>query len=93
MIAQWADEDKGEPFLWVSGPAGTGKSTLIRSVSDRFHSERRLVAGYFFKRGEQGRNDTNRFFSTLAMQLADTIPPFKKALRESLGDTDKESID
>ncbi|CAG7561893.1 unnamed protein product [Fusarium equiseti] len=92
-IKQWADDETGESFLWLVGPAGTGKSTLIRSVADSFHEANRLVAGYFFKRGEQGRNDTNRLFSTLAVQLADAIPSFKNSLRASLGDTDKDSID
>ncbi|RGP76554.1 vegetative incompatibility het-e-1 [Fusarium longipes] len=91
-IMEWADEDKGQPFLWVFGPAGTGKSTLIRSIADIFHQRKRLAAGYFFKRGEQGRNDTNRLFSTLAMQIADTIPAFKDILRTCLGDMDKESM-
>ncbi|RFN43647.1 g-protein beta wd-40 repeats containing [Fusarium flagelliforme] len=92
-IKQWADKDDGEPFLWLVGPAGTGKSTLIRSVADSFHQDKRLAAGYFFKRGEQGRNDTGRLFSTLAMQLADAIPCFKNSLRVSVGDTDRDSMD
>ncbi|KAM0208164.1 hypothetical protein ACHAQI_007174 [Fusarium lateritium] len=92
-IDQWADEDKGESFFWLIGPAGTGKSTLIRSVADSFNTTKRLVGGYFFKRGEQGRNDTGRLFSTLAMQLADNMPFFKESLRASLGDIDRESIE
>ncbi|KAM0281217.1 hypothetical protein ACHAQH_003648 [Verticillium albo-atrum] len=54
--------------------AGTGKSTIARTVADAFASEKRLVAGYFFKRGEQGRNDTSRLFPTIAMQLFEKIP-------------------
>ncbi|KAI1059135.1 hypothetical protein LB507_004119, partial [Fusarium sp. FIESC RH6] len=92
-IKQWADDEGGESFLWLVGPAGTGKSTLVRSVADSFHRDKRLAAGYFFKRGERGRNDTNRLFSTLAIQLAEANPHFKDSLRASLGDTDKDSID
>ncbi|KAH7179070.1 uncharacterized protein B0J16DRAFT_402434 [Fusarium flagelliforme] len=92
-IREWADDEEGHPFLWLVGPAGTGKSTLIRSVADSFHQDKRLVAGYFFKRGEQGRNDTNRLFSTLAIQLAEAIPSFKDSLRASVGGTDKDSIE
>jgi polynucleotide 5'-kinase involved in rRNA processing len=65
LIARWANEDPAEPLLWLAGPMGTGKSTIIRTVADSFAEEKRLVAGYFFKRGEQGRNDTARLFSTL----------------------------
>ncbi|KAJ4135266.1 hypothetical protein NW768_004888 [Fusarium equiseti] len=92
-IQQWADDDTGESFLWLIGPAGTGKPTLIRSLADSFHQDNRLVAGYFFKRGDQGRNDTNRLFSTLAMQLADNISSFKKALRVSISDIDGYSME
>ncbi|KIL86291.1 hypothetical protein FAVG1_10689 [Fusarium avenaceum] len=92
-IIHWADNKNQEYFFWLAGPAGTGKSTLIRSVADHLNRDKRLVAGYFFKRGERGRNDTNRLFATLAMQLADTIPSFKEALRTSLGDTVKDSMD
>ncbi|KAJ4016030.1 hypothetical protein NW752_006964 [Fusarium irregulare] len=93
VIRDWADAADGEPFLWLVGPAGTGKSTLVRSVADSLHEVKKLVAGYFFKRGEQGRNDTNRLFSTLAMQMADNVHGFKASLRASLGNIDKDSID
>ncbi|KAF6789002.1 vegetative incompatibility protein het-e-1, partial [Colletotrichum musicola] len=74
-------------------PAGTGKSTITRTVADSFAGEKRLVAGYFFKRGEQGRNDTARLFPTLAMQLAGAIPSFKCHLRKSLYDTDRDAVE
>ena len=93
MINHWANDDTGESFLWLVGPAGTGKSTLVRTVADSLHENRKLVAGYFFKRGEQGRNDTNRLFSTLAMQLADNVPHFKDSLRSSLLGIDADSMD
>ncbi|WYZ39980.1 hypothetical protein EsH8_IV_000321 [Colletotrichum jinshuiense] len=83
-IIQWADKQSTEPLFWLAGPAGTGKSTIARTIAEYFASENRLVAGYFFKRGDQGRNDTNRLFSTIAMQLVDTIPHFKRSLQKSL---------
>ncbi|SCV60083.1 uncharacterized protein FFFS_14652 [Fusarium fujikuroi] len=54
---------------------------------------KRLIAGYMFKRGEQDRNDTNRLFSTLATQLADTVSLFKESLRNSLEGLDKDAVD
>ncbi|KAI9172737.1 Vegetative incompatibility protein [Paramyrothecium foliicola] len=91
-IAGWADEDS-KPCFWLVGPAGTGKSTLARTVADTFLKEGRLAAGYFFKRGEKGRNDTSRLFSTLAVQIADTIPSFKRCLQTSLKASDSEEIE
>ncbi|EXK79050.1 hypothetical protein FOQG_16318 [Fusarium oxysporum f. sp. raphani 54005] len=92
-IMHWTDNSNQEYLFWIVGPAGTGKSTLIRSIADHLNRDKRLAAGYFFKRGEQGRNDTKRLFATLAMQLTDTIPSFKEALRASLGDIVKDSMD
>ncbi|KAF5603864.1 G beta WD-40 repeats containing protein [Fusarium pseudocircinatum] len=93
LIHNWADQDLGLPLLWLIGPAGTGKSTLARSVIDSLEVKKRLIAGYMFKRGEQDRNDTNRLFSTLAMQLADTVSFFKENLRNSLEGLDKDAVD
>ncbi|KAH8752748.1 hypothetical protein F5883DRAFT_353793, partial [Diaporthe sp. PMI_573] len=92
-ITQWAREDSAEPLFWLVGPAGTGKSTVARTVADSFARSKQLVAGYFFKRGEQGRNDTSRLFPTLAMQLAEEIPSFRRCLQKSLQSLDKESVE
>ncbi|KAF6783480.1 vegetative incompatibility protein het-e-1 [Colletotrichum sojae] len=92
-IHHWANDSSAEPLFWLSGPAGTGKSTIARTVADSFAGEKRLVAGYFFKRGEQGRNDTARLFPTLAMQLAGAIPSFKGHLRKSLYDIDRDAVE
>jgi hypothetical protein len=62
-------------------------------VADSFVRQKRVVAGYFFKRGEQGRNDTNRIFSTLAMQLADGIPSFRASLGASLASFDSDAME
>ncbi|PNP85407.1 hypothetical protein FNYG_01236 [Fusarium nygamai] len=93
LIQNWADQDSGLPLLWLIGPAGTGKSTLARSVIDSLETNKRLIAGYMFKRGEQDRNDTSRLFSTLAMQLADTVSLFRESLRNSLEGLDKDAVD
>ncbi|PTB50358.1 hypothetical protein M431DRAFT_19801 [Trichoderma harzianum CBS 226.95] len=76
-----------------SGPAGTGKSTIARTVADVLNGEDRLVAGYFFKRGQQGRNGTARLFSTIAMQMMEKIPSMKEHLRRSLSGLDKDAIE
>lgn len=92
-IEQWAAQPLCSSIFWLIGPAGTGKSTIARSVTDSFARNDRLAAGYFFKRGEQDRNDTNRLFSTLAMQLADTVSSFKESLRKSLEGLDKDAVE
>ncbi|TLD14370.1 uncharacterized protein PgNI_02693 [Pyricularia grisea] len=91
-IYNWADEC-AEPLFWLAGPAGTGKSTIARTVADTFFNEKRLVAGYFFKKGERGRNDTTRLFSTLAAQFAEIIPHFKSCFQKSVGGFDRDAVE
>ncbi|KAE9568203.1 hypothetical protein CGMCC3_g15668 [Colletotrichum fructicola] len=85
--------NSGEPFFWLVGPAGTGKSTIARTVADYLAKKERLAGGYFFKRGEQGRNDTTRLFPTLAAQLTDATPPFKSCLRKSLAGLERDAVE
>lgn len=75
------------------GPAGTGKSTIARTIADTFHHKKRLGAGYFFKRGERDRNDTTRLFLTLVAQFAKTIPYFRSCLEKSLSGLDKNTVE
>ncbi|KAL6691076.1 hypothetical protein J3F84DRAFT_403852 [Trichoderma pleuroticola] len=92
-IIQWANKDSAEPLFWLSGPAGTVKSTIARTVADVLNREDRLVAGYFFKRGQQGRNGTARIFPTIAMQMIEKIPSMREYLRRSLSGLDKDAIE
>ncbi|KAF4417131.1 Vegetative incompatibility protein HET-E-1 [Colletotrichum fructicola] len=92
-IYHWAEDDSGEPLFWLAGPAGTGKSTIARTIADTLDREDRLVSGYFFKRGEQGRNNTTRLFPTLAAQLCEAIPAFKDCLQKSLNSLDRDAVE
>ncbi|KAI5862276.1 WD40-repeat-containing domain protein [Durotheca rogersii] len=85
-IVEWTKQGAGEPIFWLSGPVGTGKTTVARALVDSLAAEGWLAASYFFDRGRGGfRNGTARFFSTIASQLRDTIPRFDGHLRKSLG--------
>ena len=59
--------------------AGTGKSTISRTVAEWLADQGRLRvvdlrASFFFKRGEGNRGSASRFFSTIARQLILKIP-------------------
>lgn len=74
QIAQWVDDRHGELIYWLCGKAGTGKSTVSRTVVHTLKQQGRPVATFFFKRGQADRSDAARFFPTIARQFADTIP-------------------
>ncbi|KAI0544411.1 Pfs, NACHT and WD domain protein [Xylaria curta] len=73
-IYQWVDDQEREAVFWLNGMAGTGKSTISRTISRSFSESRQLGASFFFKRGETDRNVAAKFFTTIAAQLLRTEP-------------------
>lgn len=52
QIAEWAHDPGAEAVFWLNGMAGTGKSTISRTVAHAFAGAGHLGASFFFKRGE-----------------------------------------
>ncbi|KAI5856232.1 WD40-repeat-containing domain protein [Tricharina praecox] len=69
-IMEWSEASDGACIFWLNGMAGTGKSTIARTVAGKWASERRLGASFFFSRGEGYLARASRFFTTIAYQLA-----------------------
>ncbi|KAI9766763.1 MAG: hypothetical protein M1839_004767 [Geoglossum umbratile] len=75
-IREWADGNDKRPIFWLRGLAGTGKSTIARTIAHYYHDRRRLAASFFFSRDIGGDvRDARKFFTTIAAQLAHTSDP------------------
>lgn len=61
-------------ILWLSGPAGAGKSAIAQSLSERCFSQKFLLAALFFNRSDSSRNNPNRLVATIASQLYGMVP-------------------
>jgi Mrp family chromosome partitioning ATPase len=76
----------GKSIFWLSGMAGTGKSTIARTIAQLFASRGQLGASFFFKKGEGERGNASRFFTTIATDLVahepGMLPGIKKALNK-----------
>jgi type II secretory pathway predicted ATPase ExeA len=59
-------------MFWLNGMAGTGKSTIARTVAQSFKDKEQLGATFFFKRGEGGRGNARYLVSTITRQLVAT---------------------
>ncbi|KAJ7055066.1 hypothetical protein C8F01DRAFT_1321617 [Mycena amicta] len=72
-LFRWATTNHSVPaFNWLYGPAGAGKSSIMRSTCMRLQEKGRLGGSFFFKRGDSTRGNAKALFVTLAYQLAST---------------------
>lgn len=71
-IDDWVEDttDQATTVFWLNGMAGTGKSTISRTIARSLSETGRLGASFFFKRGETNRGSISKFVSTIARQLA-----------------------
>ncbi|KAK1064327.1 hypothetical protein LTR74_008804 [Friedmanniomyces endolithicus] len=74
LINDWATDPAGQRMFWLCGVAGTGKSTIARTVAESLHEDGLLGASFFFKRGRGDRSHATLLFPTIARQLADLFP-------------------
>ncbi len=77
QIMAWCAAHDARHVFWLSGLAGTGKSTIARTVASRCADAKQLGASYFFARGGGDLASANKFVTTVAVQLADALPELK----------------
>ncbi|KAF9878267.1 putative pfs domain-containing protein [Colletotrichum karsti] len=87
-IQVWAEDENDHRIYWLSGSAGTGKSTISRTIAQRFYNEKLLAATFFFKRGIAACNTASMLFSTIARQLARHRPALQSFLIDAIKETD-----
>jgi type II secretory pathway predicted ATPase ExeA len=85
QITDWA-QTSDKCIFWLTGMAGTEKSTISRTVADLFKKMGLLGATFFFKSDEADRANARRFFSTIAKQLMASnrqlAPSIAKAIQD-----------
>ncbi|KAF5707242.1 hypothetical protein FMUND_11200 [Fusarium mundagurra] len=81
-IDRWIVDPDSKTIFWLNGMAGTGKSTISRTVARSRSKKGDLGASFFFKRGETDRGNLAKFVPTVARRLAWSVPnvaPFIKS--------------
>ncbi|PPQ70937.1 hypothetical protein CVT24_009965 [Panaeolus cyanescens] len=71
-------------FMWLDGPMGSGKSAAARSIAERMSLKNRLLGMYIFRRGEGGRGNSSQFVTTLAYQMAFSIPAIRPLIASQI---------
>ncbi|KAL9037961.1 MAG: hypothetical protein Q9180_003421 [Flavoplaca navasiana] len=73
-----------KPLYWLSGMAGTGKSTIARTLAQHFHSTHTLGGSFFFSRSSGEANNATKFVGTFARHLANVSPQFKRLISKAI---------
>ncbi|GKZ39891.1 hypothetical protein AbraIFM66950_001488, partial [Aspergillus brasiliensis] len=84
-IADWADDTHGKPLFWLNGMAGTGKSTISRTVARMMYERGILASSFFFRRDENDRSSSAKLLPTLLSQMVRVLPQLKAGLRDAVG--------
>jgi len=72
------------PICWLSGPAGTGKSTICHTIAAELEQAERPAATFFFSRKKGAREDITKLIPTLAYQIAQQISSTQSYMRSVL---------
>lgn len=84
QIAAWTSNPNSKRIFWLCGKAGTGKSTIARTVAQTLDKAGQLGASFFFKRGRADRSHAKLLFPTIACQLANLLPDIRHTIAAAL---------
>ncbi|KAJ8122326.1 hypothetical protein ONZ43_g1455 [Nemania bipapillata] len=84
QIEEWAQNPTREALFWLNGVAGTGKSTISRTLARSSSDRGQLGASFFFKRDEVDRSGASKFFTTIASQLVQREPALAPHVKEAI---------
>ncbi|RAR00075.1 cysteine synthase [Stemphylium lycopersici] len=83
-IRDWADGDDSPSIFWLSGLAGTGKTTIAHTVAAQHHAKGRLAASFFFSRAGGDVSHAGKFITSIAVQLASNIPGLRRKICDAI---------
>jgi hypothetical protein len=85
QIMDWAkDSQSAESVFWLTGPAGTGKSAIMRTMCERLDEENLLGASFFISRSDEKRSDPQNIVRTLIHNLAKTCSELRGPICDAL---------
>ncbi|KAJ2919937.1 hypothetical protein MD484_g413, partial [Candolleomyces efflorescens] len=89
-LTAWAKELASDPnssehsMLWLRGPAGSGKTCIMREVTHNCLKDGLLAGDYFFSTRVPGLDDEAPFVATIVSHLITVMPAFTHTTRETI---------
>ncbi|KAF6749702.1 hypothetical protein DFP72DRAFT_535173 [Ephemerocybe angulata] len=84
-IMSWIQSrDDPKRLLYLTGPAGAGKSAIQQTVAEKCSSLGILAASFVFAAADESRNDALPVVATLAYQLALASPILRSAISTAI---------
>ncbi|KFX99139.1 hypothetical protein O988_04021 [Pseudogymnoascus sp. VKM F-3808] len=83
-VYDWADGKDERYIFWLNGLAGTGKSTVARTVARRHFERESLGASFFFSRGGGDVSHAGKFVTSIAVQLANNVPTVRQYIYDAI---------
>ena len=84
QLEHWLKDEQGHQVLWLSGLAGTGKSTIAKTFAEISFADGILGASFFCSRDSEARSNLKSILPTLAFQLAYRYTKFRERLLQVL---------
>jgi len=81
---EWCEDPDSKCIFWLNGMAGTGKSTISRTIARELAEKKRLAASFFFTRGKKDISHSRMFFTTIAAQLANSLPVLRASISDAI---------
>jgi nucleoside-triphosphatase THEP1 len=84
-ILKWVECEAQDDFiLWLFGAAGAGKSAIAKKIAELAAKRGLLIGSFFFSRTSPTRNTEDRLISTLAYQMALSIPDTRSHIEDAI---------
>ena len=84
-LEKWAINDTGSNVCWLNGMAGTGKTSIAHTLSERLDKKQMLGASYFCSRSaSQEVRDASLIIPTIATKLSQASPPLRSAIVQAI---------
>jgi hypothetical protein len=87
MIDEWVHDGEKPPIFWLSGMAGTGKSTIAKTFAQSLDGPKPkdyLGASFFCSRDDEKRSNDHLIIPNIAYQLAQYDEGIYSGMTESL---------